>query len=111
MDGSPEDPGPDLAITGSTGWLGGLVATDLAARGLAGIFQILRFKADRGEREYPSAVADRGPAIADDMRPQHDAGADKEARHCDSREKPEVQCTPVGEDVEQRLEQSYSIGS
>lgn len=35
MDGSPEDPGPDLAITGSTGWLGGLVATDLAARGVA----------------------------------------------------------------------------
>ncbi|GAA2164018.1 uncharacterized protein YbjT (DUF2867 family) [Humibacillus xanthopallidus] len=35
MDGTREDLGPDLAITGSTGWLGGLVAGDLAARGVA----------------------------------------------------------------------------
>jgi uncharacterized protein YbjT (DUF2867 family) len=34
MDGSREGLGPDLAVTGSTGWLGGLVATDLAARGV-----------------------------------------------------------------------------
>ncbi|HET7801369.1 MAG TPA: SDR family oxidoreductase [Humibacillus xanthopallidus] len=35
MDGTREDLGPDLAITGSTGWLGGLVAGDLASRGIA----------------------------------------------------------------------------
>lgn len=30
----PEDAPPTLAVTGSTGWLGGLVARDLAARGV-----------------------------------------------------------------------------
>jgi uncharacterized protein YbjT (DUF2867 family) len=35
MDGARDDLGPDLAITGSTGWLGGLVARDLAGRGVA----------------------------------------------------------------------------
>src|SRR6478736_345966 len=35
MDGTREDLAPDLAITGSTGWLGGLVAGALAARGVS----------------------------------------------------------------------------
>ena len=32
---APAGAAPDLAVTGSTGWLGGLVARDLAGRGLA----------------------------------------------------------------------------
>ncbi|TQM64217.1 SDR family oxidoreductase [Humibacillus xanthopallidus] len=35
MERTREDLGPDLAVTGSTGWLGGLVAGDLANRGVA----------------------------------------------------------------------------
>jgi uncharacterized protein YbjT (DUF2867 family) len=35
MDSALDDAGPDLAVTGSTGWLGGLVARDLAERGFA----------------------------------------------------------------------------
>ncbi|WP_404391845.1 SDR family oxidoreductase [Humibacillus xanthopallidus] len=35
MDTARADQGPDLAVTGSTGWLGGLVARDLAQRGVA----------------------------------------------------------------------------
>ena len=34
MDNARADHGPDLAVTGSTGWLGGLVARDLAQRGV-----------------------------------------------------------------------------
>ena len=34
MDDARADQGPDLAVTGSTGWLGGLVARDLAGRGV-----------------------------------------------------------------------------
>ena len=34
MDTARADQGPDLAVTGSTGWLGGLVARDLAQRGV-----------------------------------------------------------------------------
>ena len=35
MDTPRAEQGPDLAVTGSTGWLGGLVAHDLAQRGVA----------------------------------------------------------------------------
>jgi uncharacterized protein YbjT (DUF2867 family) len=35
MERTHEDLGPDLAVTGSTGWLGGLVAGDLVDRGVA----------------------------------------------------------------------------
>ena len=35
MDSALDQAGPDLAVTGATGWLGGLVARDLAGRGVA----------------------------------------------------------------------------
>ena len=53
MDTPRGDQGPDLAITGSTGWLGGLVARDLAQRGVA---QRLVVRAASRAPELPGAA-------------------------------------------------------
>jgi uncharacterized protein YbjT (DUF2867 family) len=54
MDSALDDAGPDLAVTGSTGWLGGLVARDLAERGFA--LRLLVRDASRAP-QLPGAVA------------------------------------------------------
>jgi NAD(P)H dehydrogenase (quinone) len=49
-----DDPGPDLAVTGSTGWLGGLVAHDLAAQHVS---QRLLVRDASRAPQLPGAVA------------------------------------------------------
>src|SRR6266849_10736580 len=53
-----------------------VVMADFQRRRLAGVFQVLRLEADRGEGEDPGPLADRGPPVDHDMRFEADAGAE-----------------------------------